>query len=146
MRRVMNDRPADADVPQPEAFDGSAARKMESRMDADAERLFAERVEAEVRLRLAKAERRRSDRTEQDGVEGWVSAASGQSLTSGRRVAIRDLSLHGVGLTSDKPYRLNAAHWIVVSRGPMRLSTRFRVASCTQREDGQSWDVGGEFF
>ncbi len=119
--------------PGPEAFDGAAARKLQH-------------VELDVpELRITEAERRRSDRSELAAVSGWISGAVGKSQTGGRQVAIRDLSLHGAGFTADKVFRVGADHWIMVNRGPMRLSTRIRIASCTPRDDG-SYDIGGEFY
>jgi len=116
------------------AFDGNAARKLEAPPAA-----------GEPPLRLAEAERRRSDRADAAGLEGWISSASGQSHTAGRQIVVRDLSLHGAGFVSDRRLRIGGDHWILVSRGPMRLSTRIRIASCGQRDDGL-FDVGGEFY
>ncbi|MEM1012262.1 MAG: PilZ domain-containing protein [Planctomycetota bacterium] len=119
-------------VPPPDAFEGSAARKLDQ-------------TPLEVpELRLTEAERRRSYRAEA-AIAGWISGPVGQSQTTGRHVTLRDLSLHGAGFTSDRAYRIGADHWIMVNRGPMRLSTRIRIASCTPRDDG-NFDVGGEFY
>ena len=67
-------------------------------------------------------------------------------MTSGRTVAINDLSLHGVGFTSPRPCHVGDRHWILITRGMLRLSTRVQVASVRERDDGAGWDVGGEFF
>ena len=92
-------------------------------------------------LRLA--ERRRSGRVSQM-VPGWISGPAGRH-TSGREVTIRDLSLHGVGLLTDRPCDVGDRRWVLVNRGAMRLSTRMQVASCRRRDDGL-YEVGGEFY
>ncbi len=61
-------------------------------------------------------------------------------------MAINDLSLHGVGFTSSRACQVGDAHWIIVSRGHLRLSTRIRIISSRERADGDGWDVGGEYF
>jgi hypothetical protein len=122
-----------ASVPGPETFDGSAARKLETTLPPGPD------------LHLAPAERRRSDREAAIGLDGWISSPSGRSQTSGRTIRVRDLSLHGAGFIASKPFRVGADHWMLVSRGPMRMSTRIRIASCQPRDDG-SFDVGGEFY
>ena len=92
-------------------------------------------------LRLA--ERRRSGRVQQM-VPGWISGPAGRH-TSGREVTILDLSLHGVGLLTDRPCDVGDRRWVLVNRGAMRLSTRMQVASCRRRDDGL-YEVGGEFY
>lgn len=91
------------------------------------------------------ADRRRS-RRRTESASGWLSNAVGAAITNGRAVAINDLSLHGVGFTSHRPCHVGDRHWILITRGPMRLSTRVRVVSARQRTDGHGWDVGGAFF
>ena len=91
-------------------------------------------------------DRRRSERNP-ESASGWLSDASGgRQMTNGRTIAINDLSLHGVGFTSPRPCHVGDRHWILITRGLLRLSTRVRIASVRQREDGRGWDVGGEFF
>ena len=92
----------------------------------------------------AVAERRRSERQER-ATPAWLSAATGAAKGKGHNVTIKDLSLHGVGLISDRPLMKNDTHWIVIADQTLRLSTRLRVVSQRQRQDGK-WDVGGEFF
>ena len=90
-------------------------------------------------------ERRRSPRHSRQ-THGWLSSASGHRQgNNGCQVDVRDLSLHGVGYTSDTETRLHDTHWLVIADQSLRLSTRLRVVSVRAREDGK-WDVGGEFF
>lgn len=90
------------------------------------------------------ADRRRSFRQER-ATPAWLSAATGTNKGNGFHVTIKDLSLHGVGFISDRSLRKQDTHWMVIADQSLRLSTRIRVASCRQREDGM-WDVGAEFF
>ena len=90
-------------------------------------------------------ERRRSERTTA-AIDGWMGGPGGRAgFASGRHVAVRDLSLHGAGLISDGPARVGERRWFLVNGGPLRLSTRMRVASCRPRPDGR-YDIGGEFY
>jgi hypothetical protein len=61
------------------------------------------------------------------------------------QVTVFDLSLHGLGFTSDTVLQVDAIHWIVLGGGGLRASSRVRIASCRPREDGR-YDCGGEFF
>ncbi len=90
------------------------------------------------------AERRRSERVPQL-VDGWLSSPNDNSHATGRAVTIRDLSLHGVGILSDRPAVVGEKRWVLVNRGPMRLSTRMRVVSCRPGIEG-TWEIGGEFY
>ena len=96
-------------------------------------------------LEVDESDRRRSSR-KSESASGWLSNASGSAITSGRTVAINDLSLHGVGFTSQRPCQVGDRHWILITRGVLRLSTRVRVVSARKRPDAGGWDVGGEFF
>lgn len=89
-------------------------------------------------------ERRRSERRPQHA-EGWLSSPGGRSFTTGRRIVVIDLSLHGVGFASDHPCETGERHWVLIHRGPMRFSSRIRIASCRPAEDGQ-YTIGGEFY
>ena len=107
--------------PPPDAFDGSAARKL-----------------------APPGERRRSDRVA-GRTTAWLSNAVGRSVTSGRTVTVEDLSMHGVGFHTEKRCHVGDRHWILVTQGAMRLSTRVRIRSV--RPDGNGgWICGGEFF
>jgi hypothetical protein len=90
-------------------------------------------------------DRRRSPRRS-ECASGWLSNATGGTITSGRTVAINDLSLHGVGFTSSRPCQVGERHWILITRGHLRVSTRVRIVSARERPQGDGWDVGGEFF
>lgn len=98
----------------------------------------------EIEMGEAVSDRRRSVRHER-ATPSWISAASGTAAGNGSNVTIRDLSLHGVGFIADHAFRKNDTHWMVIADQSLRLSTRVRIASSRQREDGK-WDIGGEFF
>ena len=89
-------------------------------------------------------DRRRSTREERR-VLAWLSDASGGSVASSQQqVMVTNLSLHGVGFTASKRVQRDDLHWIVIS-GQLSLSTRLRVVSSRQNDEG-TWDVGAEFF
>lgn len=93
---------------------------------------------------LVTDERRRSERRPQHA-EGWLSGPGGRNFTTGRRILVVDLSLHGVGFASEHPCALGERHWILIHRGPMRLSTRVVIASCRPADEG-GFLLGGEFY
>lgn len=99
----------------------------------------------EPALGMDSADRRRSQRHAQSAT-GWLSNATGTGLTSGRTVSICDLSLHGVGFTTQRACHIGDRHWILITQGHLRLSTRVRIISIQQREEGDGWNVGAEFF
>ena len=90
------------------------------------------------------ADRRRSPRHERP-TSAWISAASGAQRGNGFYVTVRDLSLHGAGLVSDRELRKNDTHWMIIADQSLRLSTRLRVVNQRQDENGK-WVIGGEFF
>lgn len=91
------------------------------------------------------ADRRRSERTPQQ-LSGWVSGDTNHRSERGRHVTVTDLSMHGVGFTDAKQgYQIGAQHWIVVNGNSLRISTRLRVVSCRQNDEG-AWVVGASFF
>jgi hypothetical protein len=91
------------------------------------------------------ADRRRSARTEQR-IPAWLSdAADGGGRAGQRQVLVTDLSLHGVGFEASGTIERGASHWIVIATDRMHLSTRVRIVSVRDRDDGTS-DVGAEFF
>lgn len=92
----------------------------------------------------AAAERRRSPRQERTA-PAWLSSSSKAAGGNGINVTLRDLSLHGAGMISPKAVRLGDTHWMVVADQQLRLSTRLKIVSIRQREDG-NFDVGGEFY
>jgi hypothetical protein len=90
-------------------------------------------------------ERRRSTREDRH-VPAWLSDASGSSVASAQQqITVTNLSLHGVGFTAPKPVAKDDLHWIVINDGQLSLSTRLRVVSSRQNEDG-NYEVGAEFF
>lgn len=105
----------------------------------------AEVAAPEPALAMESADRRRSQRHAQSAT-GWLSNATGTGLTSGRTVAICDLSLHGVGFTTQRACHIGDRHWILITQGHLRLSTRVRIVSVQQRQDGDGWSVGAAFF
>ena len=131
--RLTDAHPSDRRDPAPTAvpveLDGSAVR----RPDAAA-------VDGPVDPR----ERRRSGR-HAESASAWLSNAVGGAMTNGRTVAVEDLSLHGIGFSSATPCRVGDRHWVLVTRGPMRLSTRVKIARVRELPAG-GWAVGGEFF
>lgn len=105
------------------AFDGSAARPLQAGPD----------------------ERRRSDRVV-ERTTAWLSNPSGGMTTNGRTVIIEDLSLHGVGFSTDRACAIGDKHWILITQGTLRLSTRVRIVSVRPADDDETWLCGGEFF
>jgi len=90
-------------------------------------------------------DRRRSTREERR-VPAWLSDASGGSVASSQQqVLVTNLSLHGVGFTAPKKVSKNDFHWIVIASDRLSLSTRLRVVSVRENEEG-GFDVGAEFF
>lgn len=90
-------------------------------------------------------ERRRSARERKD-LPAWLSAAAGSRSESGYNVTLLDLSMHGAGLSIDKPLTIGATHWMVVSGQSLRLSTRLQIVSCRPNESGSGYICGAEFF
>lgn len=90
-------------------------------------------------------DRRRSERVDQH-VNAWVSGESTDRSSRGQSVTVTDISLHGVGFhDAQKHYRPGSTHWLIVNGGAMRLSTRIKVVSCRDLEDG-GFQVGAAFF
>lgn len=91
-------------------------------------------------------ERRRSVRTEQGQIDGWLSDPThGGVMSQQQRISVFDLSLHGVGFRCANPPEEAAAHWMVIANDKLHLSTRIRIVSARKRDDGL-FDVGAEFF
>ena len=121
----LTDSAAASPPPVPAALDGTAVR-------------------APIEPPPDPRERRRSDR-HGESASAWLSNAVGGHMTNGRTVAVEDLSLHGIGFSTATPCRVGDRHWVLVTRGPMRLSTRVKIARVREGPDG-GWAVGGEFF
>lgn len=88
-------------------------------------------------------DRRRSPRQAYTAT-AWISAETGVG-GSDRTVAVADLSLHGVGFTSDDAFEPDGVHWIVIGLGMLRASSRLRIISCRKNDLG-TYDCGAEFF
>ncbi|MGD1276102.1 MAG: hypothetical protein ABR964_02615 [Tepidisphaeraceae bacterium] len=74
----------------------------------------------------------------------WISGESGNP-GSDHQVVVFDLSLHGVGFTSDEPFEPETIHWMILGSGGLRASSRLRMVTCREREAG-GYDCGAEFF
>ncbi len=92
--------------------------------------------------RYGAADRRRSLRTTVES-NGWLSAEAG-SCSKDHRVSIMNLSMDGVGFTSDSPLEVGSVHWIVMDAACLRASGRVRVVNC--REGRYGYECGAEFF
>ena len=89
-------------------------------------------------------ERRRSAR-EPYTATAWLSAEAGNSKSHQQRVAVFDLSLHGVGFRSARPMERDSVRWMVMGAGALQVSSRIRVIASRPGVDG-GYDVGAEFF
>lgn len=89
------------------------------------------------------ADRRRSSR-QSFQANGWLSSEAG---VGGRnhRINVSNLSLNGVGFSTQAPLEAEAVHWLVVDSGPFRASSRVRIVSCRESDCGH-YDCGAEFF
>jgi PilZ domain len=91
------------------------------------------------------SDRRRSQR--QSFVSNaWLSPEAG-TRGSNHHIVVGDLSLHGIGFSSDERLDPHAVHWMVLDAGGLRASARLRVASCRPHPDGNgTFECGAEFF
>ncbi|MGB7157560.1 MAG: hypothetical protein WBD40_05810 [Tepidisphaeraceae bacterium] len=62
----------------------------------------------------------------------------------GQMVEVFDLNLQGIGFRSPVPMEKGDYHQILVMAGPLRLSSRLRVAAVRPYADG-GFEVGAEF-
>lgn len=65
--------------------------------------------------------------------------------TEGQMVEVFDLTLHGLGFRSPVEFQPGDQRQVIVMAGPLRLSSRFRVASCRASDRIGEFDIGGEF-
>ena len=91
---------------------------------------------------LTGAERRRSKRERHD-VDAILQPADGNTDAE-EKVAVRDLSLGGVGIVCSHPYRVDSVWRITLGNGPLFLNAKVRVVGCRVRAD-KRFDVGCEF-
>jgi len=91
------------------------------------------------------ADRRRSPR--QSFVSNaWLSPEAG-TRGSNHHIVVVDLSLHGIGFSSDERLDPEAVHWMVLDTGGLRASARVRIASCRPSFNGNgAFECGAEFF
>jgi hypothetical protein len=93
----------------------------------------------------AVSDRRRSRRQSFVG-NAWLSPEAG-TRGKNHQVVVGDLSLHGVGFSSDEKLDPQAVHWMVLDAGGLRASARIRVATCRQSaSDNGMFECGAEFF
>jgi hypothetical protein len=91
------------------------------------------------------SDRRRSHR-QSFVVNAWLSAEAG-TRGSNHHIVVGDLSLHGIGFSSDERLDPDAVHWMVLDCGGLRASARVRIASCRPNADGNgAYECGAEFF
>jgi hypothetical protein len=112
-------------------------------VDVDNAQDQAQVIDAPTSTQTAAEERRRSERVEKR-VPGWVSGADRNSR--GQAITVCDMSMHGVGFyDATNRYRVGASHWMVVNGGALRVSTRVKIVSCRQGDEGGFY-VGASFF
>jgi hypothetical protein len=94
---------------------------------------------------VAASDRRRSPRQSFVG-NGWLSPEAGTNGPN-HHIVVVDLSLHGIGFSSDEKLEPEAVHWMVLDAGGLRASSRVKIASCRANPDsGGSYECGAEFF
>ena len=102
-------------------------------------------MESELSEALGVSDRRRSHRQSFLG-NGWLSPQAG-TRGPNHHIVVADLSLHGVGFSSDEKLDSDAVHWMVLDAGGLRASARVRIASCRPSPVGNgSYECGAEFF
>jgi hypothetical protein len=102
-------------------------------------------VECSQSASVAADDRRRSDRRPARA-PGWISGCNDDRGAKGAHVLVSDLSMHGLGFyDAVNTYRIGACHWLVVSGGALRISTRVKIVSCRENPNG-GFDVGARFF
>ena len=89
-------------------------------------------------------DRRRSAR-EMRQLTAWLGDSSGGVVTQKQQVLVNSLSVHGVGISSNRPLETDSAHWLVIADERLHLSTRVRIVSTRPRSDG-GCEAGAEFF
>ena len=93
----------------------------------------------------AASERRRSHR-QSFVANGWLSPEAG-TRGSNHHIVVTDLSLHGMGFSSDESLDPEAVHWMVLDAGGLRASARVRIATCRPNPAGNgAFECGAEFF
>jgi hypothetical protein len=91
------------------------------------------------------SDRRRSPRQSFVG-NGWLSPEAG-TRGPNHLIVVNDLSLHGIGFSSDEKLESEAVHWMVLDAGGLRASSRVRIASCRPNPGSPgAYECGAEFF
>ncbi len=91
------------------------------------------------------SDRRRSPRQSFVG-NGWLSPEAG-TLGPNHLIVVNDLSLHGLGFSSDEKLEPEAVHWMVLDAGGLRASSRVRIATCRPNPNSPgAYECGAEFF
>jgi hypothetical protein len=108
--------------------------------------LLSEASQAQSEAAKAQAfEERRRSRRDAFVAAAWLSNEAGNRNSTQQQVQVFDLSLQGVGFTSEFPLETGAVHWIVVGNGALRVSSRVRITNCRPAAN-MKFDCGGEFF
>ena len=90
-------------------------------------------------------DRRRSKR-QSFVANAWLSPEAG-TRGSNHHIVVTDLSLHGMGFSSDEALDPEAVHWMVLDAGGLRASARVRIASGRPNLNGNgAYECGAEFF
>ncbi|MGD0768967.1 MAG: PilZ domain-containing protein [Tepidisphaeraceae bacterium] len=91
------------------------------------------------------SDRRRSRRQSFVG-NAWLSPEAG-TRGHNHHIVVGDLSLHGIGFSSDERLDPQAVHWMVLDSGGLRASARVRIATCRPNSTGNgTYECGAEFF
>jgi hypothetical protein len=96
---------------------------------------------------LSPLDERRVSSRERVAARGIVSEKASRfgGETEGQMVEVFDLTLHGVGFRAPVEFAVGAVHNIIVMAGPLRLTSRFRIASCRGADRIGEFDIGGQF-
>jgi len=89
------------------------------------------------------AERRRS-RRHLVTLPATLSAIEGNPGDS-LEVQVRNISLHGAGLSCAAPPAVEGTYRLNIGAGPLQLNARVKIVSARRQRDG-TWNIGAEFF
>jgi len=91
------------------------------------------------------SDRRRSPRQNFVG-NGWLSPEAGTQGPN-HLIVVGDLSLHGIGFSSDEKLEPEAVHWMILDAGGLRASARVRISTCRPNPNSPgAYECGAEFF
>ncbi len=95
---------------------------------------------------VEKASDRRRSQRQSFVANAWLSAEAG-TRGANHHIVVGDLSLNGIGFSSDERLDPHAVHWMVLDAGGLRASARVRIASCRPNANGNgAYECGAEFF